>query len=198
MGIAETLKEFRYILLGHKIVIWTDNQNLCNPKTVHECQWVIRQRLLLEEYGAEIKHISGDQNIVADAISRLNYETAEVHKVENYLVSELENVNDFDALQLPNIARVHAENKTKFVRYNKRIEPCSTLLYVHNDWIVVPHKLRNTMLNWYHESLLHPGMNRMKATIKANFYRKGMGVNIENLVRNCPKCQMFKRPQYAQ
>ena len=72
MGIAKTLKEFRYILLSHKIVIWIDHQNLCNPKTVHECQRVMRQRLLLKEYGAEIKHISGDRNVVADAISSLN------------------------------------------------------------------------------------------------------------------------------
>ena len=113
--------------------------------------------------------------------------------MENYSVSELGNVNDFNVLQLPNIARVQAENKTEFAMYSKRIEPCGTRLYVYNDRIVVPRELRSAMLNWYNESLLRPAMNRMKAMIKANFYWKGMDANIENLVRNCPKCQIFKK-----
>ena len=193
LGIAETLKEFRYILLGHKIIIWTDHQNLCSPKTVHECQRVMRQRLLLEEYGAEIRHIAGTSNVVADAISRLNYEPEEARKLENYSVHELESVNDFDVLQLPYIARVQSENKDEFAKYERRTEPCGTRLFVHKDRIVVPRTLRNTMMQWYHESLLHPGMNRMKATIKSNFYWKGMDTDIENLVRNCDKCQIFKK-----
>ena len=55
LGIVETLKEFRYILLGHRIVVHTDHKNLCRENTIHEMQHVMRQRLLIEEYGTEIR-----------------------------------------------------------------------------------------------------------------------------------------------
>ena len=104
LGISETLKDFRYILLGHKIVVHTDHKNLCRENTVHERQQVMRQRLLIEEYGTDIKYIEGKKNIVADTLSRLLYSTEELMKFENYASEQLEEVNDFDLFQLPKIA----------------------------------------------------------------------------------------------
>ena len=70
LGIVETLKEFRYIVMGYRIIVWTDHQVLCSLKAEHDSQRVMRQRLLLEEYGAEIRHIQGEKNVVADTLSR--------------------------------------------------------------------------------------------------------------------------------
>ena len=36
-----------------------------------QSQRVMRWRLILEEFGPDIKHIKGEDNVVADAISRL-------------------------------------------------------------------------------------------------------------------------------
>ena len=69
LGITETLKEIRYILLGHKIIVYTDHKNLCRDNTIHEWQRVMRQRLLIEEYGVELIYITGEKNVVADALS---------------------------------------------------------------------------------------------------------------------------------
>jgi hypothetical protein len=66
---VETLKEFRMILLGHKIVIWTDHKHLIHNNLKSER--VLRWRLLIEEYGPGIRYIKGPENIVADTLSRL-------------------------------------------------------------------------------------------------------------------------------
>ena len=110
LGIAETLKEFRYILLGHRVIVHTDHKNLCSENTVHERQRVTRQRLLIKEYGAEIRYIERTKNVVADTLSRLPYSTAEIMKFENYASDEMEEINDFDLFQLPKIAECQRKN----------------------------------------------------------------------------------------
>ena len=69
LAIVETLKEFRNILLGQKIVIHTDHKNLTCAN--FNTDRVIRWRLIIEEYGPNLKYIEGPKNIVADALSRL-------------------------------------------------------------------------------------------------------------------------------
>jgi putative transposase len=69
LSIVETLKEFRNILFGQRIVIHTDHRNILYNKLSSDR--IIRWRLLLEEYGPEYVHISGKDNVVADALSRM-------------------------------------------------------------------------------------------------------------------------------
>ena len=69
LAIVETLKEFRSILLGQKIVIHTDHKNLTYAN--FNTDRVIRWRLIIEEYGPELQYVEGPKNVVADALSRL-------------------------------------------------------------------------------------------------------------------------------
>jgi hypothetical protein len=91
LAIVETLKYFRYMLLGHRIIIKTDHKNLTHPLSTHTSNRVLRQRLLLEEYGADLEYVPGNNNVVADALSRLPImgETADTASAEiNALVSD--------------------------------------------------------------------------------------------------------------
>ena len=69
LSIVETLKEFRNILLGHQITVYTDHKNLTYKH--FNTERVMRWRLILEEFGPELKYIKGENNVVADALSRL-------------------------------------------------------------------------------------------------------------------------------
>jgi hypothetical protein len=64
LSIVETLKEFRNILLGQKIVVYTDHKNLTCKN--FNTERVMRWRLVLEQYGPELRHVPGEHNIVAD------------------------------------------------------------------------------------------------------------------------------------
>ena len=70
LSIIETLKEFKNILLGQQIVVYTDHKNLTykNFNTEHIMRW----QLLIEEFGPTIEYIKGPKNIIAKALSRLN------------------------------------------------------------------------------------------------------------------------------
>jgi hypothetical protein len=70
LSTVETLKEFRNILLGQKIKVHTDHDNL-TYKTFQSNR-VMRWRLYIEEYSPELQYIKGTHNVVADALSRLD------------------------------------------------------------------------------------------------------------------------------
>ena len=70
LSIIETLKEFKNILLGQQIVVYTDHKNLTYKNFNTEC--IMRWQLHIEEFGPTIKYIKGPKNIVANALSRLD------------------------------------------------------------------------------------------------------------------------------
>ena len=70
LSIVATLKEFRNILLGQQITVFTDHKNL--TYTNFNTERVMRWRLVLEEFGPDLQYIKGENNVVADALSRLD------------------------------------------------------------------------------------------------------------------------------
>jgi hypothetical protein len=73
LAICETLKEFKGMLWGQRIKVYTDHKNLIQDALGLTSDRVYRWRLLLEEYGPEVVYIKGIHNTVADAISCLDF-----------------------------------------------------------------------------------------------------------------------------
>ena len=71
LSIVETLKEFRTMLLGAELHIYTDHKNLTHKLTAYTTQRVLCWCLLLEEYGPTFHYKQSHKNIVADALSRV-------------------------------------------------------------------------------------------------------------------------------
>ena len=76
LSIVELLKEFKGMLFGQDLQVWTDHKNLTRDALGLTSDRVYRWRLIIEEYGPEILYIKGVDNTVADAISRLDYNPA--------------------------------------------------------------------------------------------------------------------------
>ena len=67
LGLVEGIKAFKGIVQGCKIIIDTDHLNLLYQKLPN--QRMIRWRLLLEDFHPQVKHIAGNENLSADALS---------------------------------------------------------------------------------------------------------------------------------
>ena len=80
MSIVETLKEFRNILLGQQIKVYTDHKNL-TYKTFYT-ERVMQWRLILEVCSPELIYIQGSENIAADTLSKL-YKVDILNPVKN-------------------------------------------------------------------------------------------------------------------
>ena len=86
----ENLKEFRNILLGHQITVYNDHKNLTYK--MFNTERVMRWRIIIEEFGPELKYIKGENNAVANALSSL--EMSDNQEILN--ISELYGYNDED------------------------------------------------------------------------------------------------------
>ena len=63
LAIVECLKQFRGILFGYPIDVWSDHKNLVYAATLSESQQVMQWRLILEEFGPnDMQHIAGMDN----------------------------------------------------------------------------------------------------------------------------------------
>ncbi len=78
---VETLKEFKGMLWGHA--------NLVRDALGMTSDLVYQWRLLLEEYGPKIVYTKGIHNTIADAISRLEYDSSTNQTAENYHVMKV-------------------------------------------------------------------------------------------------------------
>ena len=95
LSIMATLKEFRNILLGHQITVYTDHKNLTYKFFYTER--VMRWRLILEEFGPELKYIKGENNVVAEALYRLEM-------IDNQEILNISDLYDYDDNNLPESA----------------------------------------------------------------------------------------------
>ena len=210
LSVVETLKTFCNILLGQPLNVYTNHLNL----TYKTCTTdrVLRWRLLLEEYNPTFHYISGKRNIVADALSRLPRISSSIENEQSYTLQILAECFGTDANNLPSTAfplryasiakAQHAD--TTLLR--KLDQPHASLhrktfcgggksydLICHNDQIVIPRGLRARVIEWYHQYLLHPGVNRTEETIRQHLWWSKMRNDIVTYVTKCPTCQQNKK-----
>ena len=140
--------------------------------------------MILEEYGPDIIHIAGVDNIVADAISRLpmadHDQTGHCTDVQGRM-NEMFNIreghnNNGSPLMLSAVQRIQTielnRTKSKLKKalqdkespYNyQQIEGFEIVMY--ENQIYVPTRLRRRTLEWYHHYLEHPGGDRLADTL---------------------------------
>ena len=189
LSIVETLKEFRNILLDHKVIVHTDHKNLTYKN--FNTERVMRWRLVLEEFVPGLHYIKGEEDIVADALSRLDMDNQQE-------ILDITEAMGFDDEDLPigafpiKYSTIHREQK-KQSSLQSKLNSCNKKRTFHsytentfcggdkqfklicqNKKIVLPQSLQEKTIHWYHEILCHPGNNCTEESIRQNFAWKGM------------------------
>jgi hypothetical protein len=63
LSILEPLNEFRAMLLGYKIKVYTDHENLTRLTTVAKSPRIQRWHWTIEDFSITIEYIKGPQNV---------------------------------------------------------------------------------------------------------------------------------------
>ena len=197
LSIVMTLKQFRNILLGRKIKVYSDHKNLEAELANMSSQRGIHWRMLIEEYGIEIVYLPGKKNIVADALSRLSFSPSKSTEQLFCLSSADEAMFPLDTKLIAEHQEIDDELKSRMKDNSKNLY---TKKYVHDNYVIlensliyVPKPLRERALNWYHHYLVHPGENRMLNSIKRAITWPGIRQDVHKKCKYCKICQLSKR-----
>ncbi len=68
-------------------------------------------------------------------------------------------------------------------------------MHCNKGRLVIPTPLQQQATMWYHHYLEHPGHTRLKETMSAAIYWKGMRKTIQSITKSCKSCQVNKRRQ---
>jgi transposase InsO family protein len=66
-------------------------------------------------------------------------------------------------------------------------------LLCYKDKLYISQSLRQKVLSWYHEYLLHPGQTCTEQTIRNTMTWPGLTQDVECLYSTCPVCQLTKK-----
>ena len=202
LSVVSSLKEFRNILLRHQIKVYTYHKNL--TYNFFNTERVMRWRLILKEFGPELKDIKGEHNAIVDALSCLEIS-------DNQEILNIYELYVYDDTDLPDSAYpIHYHNISKAQKNDAKLNqklvshkdyPLGTFrggdqsyrLIFRNRKICLPAALQKKTVDWYHQMLYHPGETQTEHTLHQNFDCKGLRTTIHDVCKKFPTCQISKK-----
>ena len=178
-----TVIHFKDQLEGRTVYLCTDHKPLVSAfKSKTPAKTDRQQRYLstISEYISDMFYIKGQDNIVADCLSR------SVNAIQ------------VDATDLPAIAKMqitdeeikeYSEKLTDFPLQKDLSIKCDTSTYHPRPFI--PHQLRKSIYSNLH-NLSHPGVKGSLRLIKSRYFWPSMDKDIRQWTRECTSCQESK------
>lgn len=188
LAIYESIKHFKYMVEGRHFIIYTDHKPLtfafqkklqqCSPRQYNHLE-------LISQYTTDIRHITGKDNITADAMTRIegiaappDFETiAQSQQRSNDLQQILK--DDSSSLKL---TKVPIPGTTIFIF-------CDTSTSRPRPFI--PEDLRRQIFNSIH-SMSHPGVRASTKLVTDRFVWPSVRKDCRTWAQACVSCQRSK------
>lgn len=199
--------KWRHYLLGkcfqiecdHKPLLWLDSMKDTNTKL---SRWIVK----LTEYNFTLKHVKGEENVVADALSRLPIPVQTLSIDKELTTSELATLQAQDE-ELAQVIFQKRANDPEF-RPQALIGPARRYTQLWDEIIfrsgvlcrrrkdgfstvIIPRILRPRVLAGIHESG-HIGTDASVQMLRERYYWPGMITDMENFVAQCLQCNRRK------
>ena len=188
------IRHFRHFLEAREFYVLTDHKPLSyslNSKPDKHSPRQVRQLDFISQFTSDIRHVTGSDNTVADALSHLEVNAVQLH-------STLATV-DFKAL-------AKAQPTDSELQQIQSSNPALTLTRVTmpmcQDTLLcdtstgtprpyVPQEFRRKVFDSLH-GLSHPGIRATQRLVTARFVWPGINADVRNWTRSCIKCQRAK------
>jgi hypothetical protein len=196
LAIVNALDHWRPYLAGspHKIIIYSNHQNLLYWKEPHKIsRQVAREVLMLSEYNFEICHIKGTANRQADALSRCpDYDQGQNDNqnvtvlLEQVFVRALEVVNDY--------AKQNEDTLKAWVDPHQLKKHQDTWYKDGRQVVTGDIEAKRHLIQSHHDSPVygHPGISKTIQLIERPYWWPQMRADITEYVKGCADCQCHK------
>ena len=192
---------WRHLLEGKKVIVRTDHRPLLTkltsvssiPPLLHRhSRWIER----LSPFSVQYEHISGSDNVIADALSR----TPEFYRVDALVIGLEDRMTLEGAIQqdseYQNRAREIESSNTSSSTTYKGFRVKKNVILRPGGVIEVPNipKFRTQLLSENHDQPLagHFGRDRTLDLLRRKWFWKGMAKDVELYVQSCDKCNKVK------
>ncbi|KAJ8531857.1 hypothetical protein ON010_g14105 [Phytophthora cinnamomi] len=130
---------------------------------------MLRWRLEIEEFGPELHYVKGENNVVADTLSRLPREDeTSVQQQEALVATAAMDLTTFSNVDLREIPRNQKRDGTEALKgaTTKEINGVELQVDSTTSRIIIPSSLQTSIIAAYHEWLIHPGTMAMLKTMQ--------------------------------
>lgn len=184
-AIYKSLQHFRYMLEGRQFLILTDHKPLTTAigSATERTPRQLTYLNYISEFSAEVRHVAGSSNVVADALSRFNTDA---------IASSAWSIEELATEQMadPELALSRNSASLKPVQ----ITPTHKIIVdtsksTHRPY--VPMTLRRRCFDSIH-GLRHSGIKDTKKQINTRFFWPSITKDVQNWVKTCTRCQTSK------
>lgn len=192
LAVLFAVEKFRPYVEGYEFDVYTDHSALTwlfnkQDLTGRLARWVLR----LQQYNFRIHFRKGSQNIVPDAISRI--ESLNVIETDScfldtdqWYIAMMAKI----ALNPVRLANWKLDGEKLFMKPNER----SSQMFDESWKIVVPESGRDAVLRECHDDVksAHLGVFKTKRRVLQKYYWPGIPLDVMQYVKRCEVCKMNK------
>lgn len=187
LAVVNTLQKWKFLLLGLKINVMTDHHSLTHLLTYQnisrrQARWLET----LSQFNLDFKYLKGEDNSVADALSRReDVASCEVRSVfEDKLKAEIQQGYKTDSF---------CTRLRYTLPLRQGTEERDGLMFI-DDRLVIPTagRIRRRLIEQTHKALGHLGVLKTLTQLRTEFFWPDMVKDFKQYVSQCDECQQTK------
>ncbi|CAI2737064.1 unnamed protein product [Dicrocoelium dendriticum] len=189
LAIYLAVRYFRHLLEGREFCIYSDHKALASAFSANPDKYSpreIRQLDYISQFSTDIRHVAGNQNVVADTLSRPGVDC--VSAIDLHQMAKAQKTESSESFSSPSEKFSLVLKPLPLYTHPGTIE-CDVSTHVPRP--LVPPSMRRQVFETFH-NVSHPGIRQSIRLISERYVWPNMNRDIKEWAANCLSCQRSK------